>query len=124
MDQDLTVPYSSLTEDEAAALERVHTVTRLLDEAIRVPGTDFRVGLDPILSLLPVAGDTAAAVISLYVVFEAYRLGVPRRTLVAMLALVAVDFVAGSVPVLGSVFDALWKANTWNYRLVKRHLDG
>lgn len=120
---DPNVPEAKLTEGEAAALARVRTVTRLLDEAVRIPGTDFRIGLDPILSLLPVAGDAAAAVVSLYPIVEAYRLGVPGRTLVVMLTLVAVDAVTGSVPVFGSVFDAFWKANAWNYRLIERHLD-
>lgn len=124
MDQDPTVPQSSLTTDEAAALERVRTATRLLDEAFRIPGTDFRIGLDPVLSILPVAGDAAGAVLSLYPVVEAYRLGVSNRTLLTMLSLVAVDAVIGSVPILGSVFDALWKANEWNYRLLERQLDG
>ncbi len=117
-------PDSQLTAAEAAALDRVDTVTRLLDDAIRVPGTDFRFGIDPILSVLPVAGDAAGAVLSLYPIVEAYRLGMSKRTLAAMLGLVAIDAVVGSVPVLGTVFDALWKANKWNYRLLERHLDG
>ncbi|WP_324664665.1 DUF4112 domain-containing protein [Haloarcula sediminis] len=117
-------PDSQLTAAEAATLDRVHTVTRLLDDAIRVPGTDFRIGIDPILSVLPVAGDAAGAVLSLYPIAEAYRLGMSKRTLAAMLGLVAIDAVIGSVPVLGTVFDALWKANQWNYRLLERHLEG
>jgi len=112
-----------LTPAEAAALERVRSVTRLLDEAVRIPGTDVRIGLDPILSILPVAGDAAGAVLSLYPIVEAYRLGVPKRTLLVMLSLVAVDAVIGSVPILGSVFDAFWTANRWNYGLLERHLD-
>ncbi len=123
MRQNLTVSQSSLTADEAATLERVQTVTRLLDEAVRIPGTEVRIGLDPILSILPVAGDAAGAVLSLYPVVEAYRLGVPSRTLLLMLSLVAVDAVIGSVPILGTVFDALWKANQWNYGLMERQLD-
>lgn len=111
-----------LTSAETAALDRVEFVSHVLDEAIRVPGTDYRVGLDPVLSLLPIAGDLTAALISLYPVAEGYRLGVPKRTLGLMLALVAIDAVVGSVPVLGSVFDALWKANEWNRRLLERHL--
>jgi len=108
---------------ESAALNRVRRVARLQDEAIRVPGTDFRFGLDPVLSLLPVGGDALAAVISLYPVLEAARLGAPKRTLAAMLGLVTVDAVVGSIPVLGSVFDAVWKANEWNRRLLERHLE-
>ncbi|MBX0288386.1 DUF4112 domain-containing protein [Halomicroarcula sp. F28] len=119
----MAVSQSSLSTDEAAALERVRTVTRLLDEAVRIPGTDFRIGLDPILSILPVAGDAVGAVLSLYPIVEAYRLGVPNLTLLGMVSLVAVDAVIGSVPILGSVFDALWKANQWNYKLIERELD-
>lgn len=118
-----TTARRELAPREAAALDRVRLVSHVLDEAIRVPGTQFRFGLDPVLSLLPVAGDAVAAAISLYPVVEAYRLGVSKRLLVTMLALVAVDAVTGSVPVLGAVFDAFWKANEWNYRLLERHLD-
>jgi len=114
---------SGLPPKESAALERVRRVARLQDEAIRVPGTDFRFGLDPVLGLLPVAGDTLSAVISLYPIVEAARLGAPKRTLAAMLTLVAVDAVIGSIPVVGSVFDAVWKANEWNRRLLERHFD-
>jgi len=112
-----------LTSAEAAALERVSVVSHLLDDSVRIPGIDVRIGLDPILSVIPVVGNAAGAVLSLYPVAEAYRLGVPNRTLLVMLSLVAVDAVVGSVPILGSVFDALWKANHWNYRLLERHLD-
>ena len=104
------------------ALERMRLVAHALDEGIRVPGTDARVGLDPIVGILPGAGDTAAAVVSLYLVIEAARMGVSRSTLLRMLANVGVDAVVGSVPVLGVVFDAFWKANTWNLQLALEDL--
>jgi hypothetical protein len=106
-----------------AGLDRARAASTLLDEAIRVPGTDRRIGLDPILGLLPVAGDAVAALASLYVVFEAFRAGVPGRTLAAMLLLIAVDAVAGSVPVVGPVFDAFWKANRWNVSMFEDHVE-
>jgi hypothetical protein len=112
------------TADEAAALERVRRVGWLLDDAIPVPGTDYRVGFDPVLGLLPVAGDLLAAVLSLYPVLEAHRLGVERRAIARMLAMVAVDVGIGSVPILGTVFDAVWKANEWNVRTLERHVEG
>ena len=121
-ESDATVGSSS-PADEEAALERVRTVSRLLDDAVAVPGTDVRVGLDPVLGVLPVAGDAAAMLLSLYPVLEAYRLGMSRGTLAKMLVLVAVDAVIGSVPVLGPVFDAFWKANRWNLRTLERHLE-
>lgn len=110
------------TSREAAALNRVRRVSRLLDEAITVPGTDFRIGLDPILGVVPGAGDTVAAAISLYPIVEAYRFDVPRRSLAKMLLLISIDAVVGSVPVFGPVFDAFWKANEWNVRSLERHL--
>jgi len=112
-----------LTQAEAATLDRVKFVSTLLDEAIRIPGTQYRIGLDPFLTLLPVAGDVVAALISLYPVVAAYRLGVSKKRLAAMLGLVAVDAVTGLVPVVGTVFDAVWKANEWNYRLIEGHLE-
>lgn len=113
----------STTPREEAALRRARSVSQLLDEAVRVPGTDFRVGLDPLLSVVPVGGDTVGAALSLYPIVEAYRLGAPRRTLAAMVLLVAIDAVIGSVPIAGTVFDAFWKANTWNVGLLERHVE-
>ncbi|WP_423746245.1 DUF4112 domain-containing protein (plasmid) [Haladaptatus sp. SPP-AMP-3] len=113
----------TLPHHKRKSIERVRTVSRLLDEAFRIPGTQFRVGLDPILGLLPVGGDLASALISLYVAFEGYRMDVPRHVLARMLANVAIDTFAGSVPVLGSIFDAAWKANRKNRSLLERHVE-
>jgi len=112
------------TATEEAALQRVRTASRLLDDAVGIPGTGIRIGLDPILGVLPVAGDSVATVVSLYIVAEAYRLDVPPATLAKMLALIAVDTVVGSLPVVGTVFDAVWKANRWNVRTIERHVLG
>jgi len=105
------------------SVRRARAVSRLLDDAIRIPGTDVRVGLDPILGILPVGGDAVAAVVSLYIVLEAARAGAPVGLLVKMLLVIAVDFVAGSVPVIGVVFDAFWKANAWNVSMLESHLE-
>ncbi|ODR81226.1 hypothetical protein BG842_00355 [Haladaptatus sp. W1] len=113
----------TLPRRKRKSIERVRTVSRLLDEAFRIPGTQFRVGLDPILGLLPVGGDLASALISLYIALEGYRMDVPRHVLARMLANVAIDTFGGSVPVLGSVFDAAWKANRKNRALLERHVE-
>ena len=105
-------------DTEPAALDRIRTVAHILDESVRIPGTTLRVGLDPIVGLLPVAGDFATAVCSLYIVAEAVRLGVPKRTLIRLLANIALDMLVGSVPVVGDLFDAYWKANVKNADLV------
>lgn len=107
---------------DEAAIERMRTVARVLDEGVRLPGTDFRFGVDPIVGILPGAGDAVTSAVSLYIVFEAARMGVSRPTLVRMLTNVAVDLVGGSVPLLGVVFDAFWKANKWNVELALEDL--
>ncbi len=114
----------ALTGREQAALKRARTMGTLLDEAVEIPGINYRVGLDPVLSIAPVSGDAAGAVLSLYIVAEAARLGVPPKTLLRMAGNIAVDAVAGSVPVLGTLVDAVWKANKRNVALLEDHLAG
>ncbi|WP_228546451.1 DUF4112 domain-containing protein [Halegenticoccus tardaugens] len=108
---------------DEAALRRARAVATLLDESVEIPGTNYKVGLDPILSVLPVSGDLVGGALSMYIVAEAARLGVPYTTIVRMLATVGVDVVIGSVPVVGTAFDAVWKANKWNVELLERHLE-
>lgn len=105
------------------ALERARFVATVLDESVRVPGTEYRVGLDPLLGIVPVGGDAAATVASMYVVAEAVNAGVPPRTLAVMLARVGVDAAVGSVPVAGTLFDAVWKANRRNVAALERHVE-
>ena len=110
------------TADEAV-LNRVRTVARIMDDAVEIPGTGISVGLDPVLGVLPGAGDLLSATVSLYIVAEAAYLGVPLTTVVKMLGNVAVDAAVGSIPVLGTVFDAFWKANQWNVEMIEEFLD-
>ncbi|RKD94705.1 DUF4112 domain-containing protein [Halopiger aswanensis] len=105
-----------------SVIDRMRLVARILDEGIRIPGTNFRFGLDPIVGILPGAGDTATAFVSLYIVAESARLGVSQSTLLRMLGNIAVDTVAGSVPILGTLFDAFWKSNKWNVMLALEDL--
>ncbi|WP_408957518.1 DUF4112 domain-containing protein [Natrinema sp. 74] len=107
---------------DEGTIERMRIVAHTLDEGIRVPLTDFRIGIDPIVGILPGAGDTAAAIVSLYIVAEAARMGVSRSALLRMVANVGIDAVGGSVPVLGVLFDSFWKANKWNLRLALEDL--
>jgi hypothetical protein len=107
---------------DEAALERIETVAYVLDESVEIPGTGFGVGVDPILGVLPVAGDVVSAAVSLYIVAESAYLGVSYTTLLRMLATVTVDTVGGSIPYVGTVFDALWKANKRNVGLALRDL--
>ena len=92
-----------------------------MDTALRVPGTRISLGADSVLGLVPGIGDFAAATVSLFIVNEARRLGVPNDKLVKMLVNIGFDTVAGSVPVLGDVFDVYFKSNRRNLQLVMDH---
>lgn len=113
---------SAASLEHQATLRRTRTVARILDESARVPGTNFRIGIDPVLGILPVSGDIVAALSSFYIVFEAARIGVPPRTLGLMGLNIAVDVVGGSIPVLGTLFDAVWKANIRNVALLEEQI--
>ena len=108
--------------NKASALQRVRLVSHLLDNAIPIPGTRARIGLDPILGLLPGAGDFLGGVLSAYIVIEAARFGLPKETLMQMVSNLVLDSVGGSLPVLGDVFDATWKANSRNLALLEAHV--
>ena len=94
----------------------------LLDSRWRIPGTPIRFGLDAVAGLLPVVGDSAARLIGAYIIFKAHRLGAPRTLLMQMVGNVVLDTAVGSVPLLGTVFDVVYKANNRNVRLLRGHL--
>lgn len=104
-------------------LKRIRRISQLLDDAFRLPGTNARFGLDALVGLLPGVGDAATAVVSLYLVHEARRLGVPKRTLLRMAANVGADLVIGAIPLIGDLGDFAFKANRKNVRLLERHLE-
>ena len=106
----------------ARKLARLRSLSHLLDNAIRVPGTDRRFGLDPLLGLIPGAGDVVAGCLSAYIVIEAARMGVPRELLRKMGANIVLEIGVGTVPVLGDLFDVAWKANARNVALLEEHL--
>jgi hypothetical protein len=108
---------------DSARLDHLRELSRLFDSSIPVPGTDYRIGLDPVLGLLPVVGDVPGATVSAYIVAEAAGMGVPRATLARMLFNLVVDAVVGSVPVVGDLFDAVWKANQRNVALLEARVD-
>lgn len=102
---------------DESALRRMDRLAYALDDGVAVPGTDWRAGIDPILGVLPVAGDAVAAALSLAIVAQAALLGVARSTLAVMVFNIVVDLGAGSLPVVGDLFDVAWKANRRNVEL-------
>jgi hypothetical protein len=110
-------------EDIDAIRRRLARLAWLLDNAIEIPGTRFRVGLDPILGLIPGLGDLIGVLASSYIVREAARLGAPPSVLTRMAFNVAIDGLIGLVPFAGDVFDAVWKANQRNYALLEQYIE-
>jgi hypothetical protein len=100
-------------------LRRLERIAWLLDRA--VPIGRFRIGLDPILGLLPGAGDAIGALLSLYVLYEGARLGAPGYILIRMTGNILLEAVLGAVPFLGDLFDFVWQANSRNTRLIHRY---
>ena len=111
-----------LADDAMSRARRVRVLSKLLDNSISVPGTRWKIGLDPIVGLIPGIGDLIGAMLSGYIVLEAARAQVPTLVLARMLGNVGLDTLFGAVPAVGDVFDAAWKANTKNVALLERHL--
>jgi hypothetical protein len=106
---------------DLARLEQVRRLARQLDTSIPLPG-GLRVGWDAVLGLIPGVGDWAGALLSSYIVLQAVRLGASREVLLRMVGNVGLEALVGAVPFLGDVFDAAWRANTRNVRLLEEHL--
>ncbi len=103
-------------------LARLDALARLLDAAIRIPGTNIRVGADALLNLMPGVGTLVAKGLSSYLILEARRHGVPTGTLLRMAGNVAVDFAISAIPVIGWFGDAFFRANQRNIALLRAHL--
>jgi Domain of unknown function (DUF4112) len=113
MDRDSPAPSTNVST--------IRQLARLLDEVLRIPGTNIRFGLDAILGLIPGAGDVAGGILSAFIILQAARLGAPGSVLARMVMNVAVDSIVGAVPVLGDLFDIGWKSNTRNAALLERY---
>jgi hypothetical protein len=106
---------SSRIDDQS--LERLAS---LLDDIFRIPGTNLRFGLDPIIGLIPGVGDLVSGLSSSLIIFAAWQRGLSRVTIARMVANVALDSLVGSMPLVGDLFDAAWKSNRKNLNLLQR----
>jgi hypothetical protein len=102
---------------------RLNRLAWLLDSSIPIPGTRFSIGIDALIGLVPFIGDVVGVLLSSTILIEAARLGAGRSVLARMALNVAVEGLAGVVPFAGDVFDAAWKANQRNVRLLNQWLD-
>ena len=105
------------------SVDRARVLARALDSAVRIPGTNMRFGLDALLGLVPGLGDVAGAAMGSYLVLLGSRLGAPKPVLARMVLNVALDTLAGVIPVAGDLFDVAWKANTRNMALLERYVE-
>jgi hypothetical protein len=104
-----------------AEVERsLDQLSHLMDGLFRIPGTGWRVGLDAIVGLIPGVGDFATTAVSLYILAAGVRYRVPKVTLLRMAANIGVDYLLGSIPIVGDIFDAAWKSNQMNVELLRR----
>jgi len=111
----------SLTPAQEQRLAGLRRIAELLDNAFVVPGTSYRVGLDPIIGLIPGFGDLVSPLFAIGMLLQARDLGIPRVVQMRMLINVAIDAVIGVVPVAGDLFDFAWKANEKNMALLELH---
>ncbi|HET6978314.1 MAG TPA: DUF4112 domain-containing protein [Pyrinomonadaceae bacterium] len=92
----------------------------LMDDLFRVPVIGWRFGLDALVGLIPGFGDTATSLVSFYILVSAVRYRVPKITLLRMAFNIAIDYVVGSLPVVGDLADAWWKSNHMNVDLLRK----
>lgn len=118
--QEFSVPTGT---DPASIRQRVEAMELLLERSFRIPGVNLPVGLDSLVGLIPVLGDIITTAMGAYIVWEARNLGLPKWKLARMAGNVAFDAVIGLVPVVGDAADFVFRSNTRNLRIVKKHLD-
>jgi hypothetical protein len=103
-------------------IDRLDFIARLLDTAFVVPGTNIRFGIEAVIRLMPGIGDAVASALSCVILIEAHRLGVPPRILARMIANVLLEGTAGAMPVVGDMFDIVFRANRRNIRILRDYM--
>lgn len=103
--------------------QRIEMMEMVLERSFVIPGTNRPIGLDSIIGLIPVVGDIIAAGLGAYIVWEARNLGMPKWKLTRMIGNIAFDTAVGAVPLAGDLFDFMFRSNSKNLKIIKRHLD-
>lgn len=118
-----TNPAGPADEKRTRLVRRLDTLSYLLDDSIPIPGTGARFGIDALIGLIPGFGDAAGALMSCYIVLQGARLGAGFPVILRMLLNIGIETVVGSIPFIGDLFDAGWKANDRNMRLLHHAID-
>jgi hypothetical protein len=112
------------TASQLRNLNRIRRISRLMDTAFRIPVLGIKVGWDPVLGLVPGLGDLIATAVSAYVIVLAARFRLPKSILAQMVFNIGLEAVVGTVPLVGDLFDAFYKSNVRNLKLLEAHLQG
>ena len=109
--------------DVVSVRRRIEAMEQLLENSFTVPGINYRIGLDAIVGLVPVVGDFVTAAMGAWIVWEARNLGLPKWKIWRMAGNVAFDTAIGAIPVVGDAADFLFKSNSINLKIIRKHLD-
>ena len=118
---DFAARYAS--KDPVAVRKRIEAMEHLLEGLFTIPGINRKVGLDVILDIIPIGGGAVGAAMGAWMVWEARNLGMSRTQMARMFGNVGIDFLLGIVPIVGAIPDFLFRSNTRNLKIIKRHLD-
>tara|TARA_B100000929_G_C15406191_1_gene386363 strand:- start:130 stop:552 length:423 start_codon:yes stop_codon:yes gene_type:complete len=113
----------SAARDPHSIRQRIEIMEHLLEGMFVLPGIKRRIGLDSIIGLIPVIGDIVTAAMGAYIVWEARNLGMSKFHLARMAGNIGIDTLIGAVPFVGDAFDLLYRSNTKNLRIIRKHLD-
>jgi hypothetical protein len=115
--------FDARPRSRAERIARLDAFSKLLDTALAIPGTNVRFGFDGLIGLIPGIGDVITTAASLWLLHEARQLGAPATVLMRMLGNIAIDSTVGAVPLVGDVFDVMWRANRRNMRILRNWLE-
>ncbi len=111
-----------MNEINEEKLVRLKLLSKRLDNNFIIPGTKYKIGLDPIIGAIPVIGDLIGALLSTYIMYSGIKMGVPRSIVAQMATNIALDFTIGWIPIIGDIFDIIWKANQRNVKLIEESI--
>ena len=114
--------FEPLDQGNVERIRRLQMLAKIMDTAVRIPGTNVRFGADAVIGLVPVIGDAGSVLVGLYIVNEGHRLGLPGSKIAKMVANLAADGIVGAVPFIGDVFDVYFKSHRRNVAIILDHL--
>ena len=115
--------FPGMGRDPQSIRRRLELMEQVLERAFVLPGTNFRVGLDAVLGVVPVLGDLISAAMGAWIVWEARNLGMSRWQIARMSANVGIDTALGAIPLVGDAFDLVFRSNSRNLKIIRKHMD-